>query len=409
MKIAIVSESPCYPPTAGNRIRTLNLMLPLARRHELTYFCRTGDAAEARQAREFLQDHDITPVIVEEAPPRKSGLGFLLRLGANLFSSVPFSVAANNSGRLRQAIRDHAAQQPVDLWQFEWLAYADAVPPHPAARKVIIAHDIVSLLWQRHHQTETSPLKRWYIRRQWRKFARYERRVFHEATRVVAVSAEDAALAQRLYELPCIDVVENGVDNAYFAEVSGERDPRRILFVGTLESRPNLDAVHMLLERIFPAVRAQVPEARLVVVGRNPPPSLSERVKGCAGVELHGSVPDVRPYFGQCGLLAVPLRIAGGSRIKILEALSAGLPVVSTRVGAEGLNLDAGRDLVVVEDIDGMADALVAAVRHPEPLGDMARRGRQVVHAQYDWTALAERLERVWEQCVRTQRTAVPV
>lgn len=410
MKVVVVSEAPCYPPTAGNRIRTLNLMLPLARRHDLTFICRgTGDAGEARQAREFLADHCITPLIVHDLPARKSGVKFCIRLAANLLSSVPYSVSIHNSRRVSEAIREHAGRQAVDLWQFEWLAHADAVPPHPAARKIIMAHDVVALLWQRHHQTETNPLKRWYIRRQWRKFARFERKVFHEATRVVAVSREDAALARELYGIESIDVVDNGVDNAYFANLSGERDPSRILYVGSLESRPNLDAVGLLLDQVFPEVRRLIPHARLVIVGRNPPAGLVERVAKTENVDLHGNVPDVRPFLARSGVLAVPLRIAGGSRIKILEALSAGLPVVSTRVVAEGLDLEPGRDLVVVDDVDGMVAALAQALREPEPVRAMARHGQQLVRDHYDWTALASKLEQVRERAVVRAETRTPV
>ena len=118
------------------------------------------------------------------------------------------------------------------------------------------------------------------------------------------------------------------------------------------------------------------------------------------GVELHGSVPDVRPYLADCGLLVVPLRIGGGSRLKILEALASGTPVVSTRVGAEGLCLEPGQDLTVVEDIEDLSGALVKAIRHPEVIQAEAERGREKVLEHYDWDRLAEQLERVWLQCV---------
>src|SRR5262249_40739153 len=151
---------------------------------------------------------------------------------------------------------------------------------------------------------------------------------------------------------------------------------------------------------IFPAVRAREPGARLVLVGRSPPPGLVERVRALAGVELHADVADVRPFLAECGVMAVPLRIGGGSRLKILEALACGLPVVSTRVGAEGLCLEPGRDLVVVEKIERMAEALVECVRNPEPARATAERGRRVVVERYDWDRLADKLERVWEKCV---------
>src|SRR5207249_1868624 len=180
------------------------------------------------------------------------------------------------------------------------------------------------------------------------------------------------------------DVVDNGVDTQFFYPQAGPRDPKTLLFLGSLDWRPNLDAVSILLESIFPGVRAFEPEAKLLIVGRNPPEWLKERAHQ-PGVELHGSVPDVRPFIARAGLLAVPLRIGGGSRLKILEALSSGLPVVSTQIGAEGLCLEPGQHLHTVGDMAEMADALVHCLRDPCGARAMAERGCRLVGVRYDW------------------------
>jgi len=154
-----------------------------------------------------------------------------------------------------------------------------------------------------------------------------------------------------------------------------------------------------MLDHVFPQVIAQEPGARLCVVGRHPPAGLVRRLEGTQGVELHADVPDVRPFLGQSGVMAVPLRIGGGSRLKILEALACATPVVATRIGAEGLRLTDGEHLTVVEDCKAMTAALVAVLRDPEPALSQAERGRQVVLEHYHWDALADRLERVWLSC----------
>ena len=167
----------------------------------------------------------------------------------------------------------------------------------------------------------------------------------------------------------------------------------------------------LLLDDIFPAVRAQVPSARLSIVGRHPPDWLRRRVAATDFAELHADVADVRPYLRRSGVMAVPLRIGGGSRLKILEALASGLPVVSTRVGAEGLQLEDGRDLTVVERPEDMAAALVDCIRAPDEARRMAEHGRRVVRERYDWDVLADRLEAVWESVVvgGAQRQPRPV
>src|SRR5208337_4874934 len=150
-------------------------------------------------------------------------------------------------------------------------------------------------------------------------------------------------------------VVDNGIDRRYYEAVRPNPDPATILFLGSLNWRPNVDAIGLLVEKIFPAVRAAEPAARLQIVGRKPSPALIQRAREVPGVELHADVPDVRPFLAKSTVMVVPLRIGGGSRLKILEALAAGLPVISTRVGAEGLELVPGVNLTVVEDIQGMA------------------------------------------------------
>jgi glycosyltransferase involved in cell wall biosynthesis len=396
--VVIVDEELPYPATSGKRIRTLNLTLRLARRHRITYLChRNTDADEARRAAAYFGEIGIKTVVVDRVVPPKSGPAFYARLGANLLSPLPYSVATHASHALRAAIDAYSAEHQVDLWHCEWTPYFESLRHLSGARRLIMAHNIESQIWRRYEETESNPAKRWYIRQQRRKFERFERQAFAEADEVVTVSDPDAELARRAFAARRVSVVDNGVDTVYFApQPEVPRDPNTILFLGSLDWRPNLDAVRVLLERIFPAVRAEEPSARLVLVGRNPPDWLAAAVHETRAVELHASVPDVRPFLARSGVLVVPLRIGGGSRLKILEALAAGVPVVSTAVGAEGLHLGPGRDLVVVNGMEDMAPALVAALRDPGAMRAMAEHGHRRVLERYDWDVLADRLEQVW-------------
>jgi glycosyltransferase involved in cell wall biosynthesis len=411
MKVVIVNEGLAYPPTAGNWIRTINLMLHLAKRHEIIYVCRGVDDSDAmRRAVEFYRENGIRAIVVGDPPPAKSGLAFYGRLAANLLSPLPYSIATHNSPAVRQEIRRLAATESIDVWQFEVPSYADALAGTDA-RTIIMAHNVESLIWKRLYETERQPLKRWYIGQQWKKYERFETTSMSLATRVVAVSEEDAALFRSRFGIENPAVVDNGVDLAFFAEGSDRTgfNPKQILFLGSLEWRPNVDSLDLLLDQILPEVLAQEPEARLCIVGRNPSPGLLRRAEANPSVELHADVPDVRPYLARSGVMAVPLRIGGGSRLKILEAIAAGLPVVSSRVGCEGLSFQPDRDLLVVERPEEMAAALLRCIRDPAGAAEMGARGREVAHERYDWSQLAGRLESIWYECAGDPVVAKPV
>ena len=409
LHVVLVDEELPFPPTSGKRIRTLNLTRRLAGRHRLTYLChRNADPVEAEQAAANFAELGIETVIVDRAIPAKSGPGFYARLALNLLSPLPYSVASHNSRALRRAIREYAASHQVDLWHCEWTPYAEPLRCLSGARRLVMAHNVESLIWQRYFENEMHLLKRWFILQQWRKFVRFERRALRESDRTVAVSPEDAALFQRAFGVDSVDVVDNGVDTEYFRPSSGPRNPDRILFLGSLDWRPNLDGVNQLLEHLYPAVRREWPSVTFCIVGRNPPASLRRRVEALAGVELHADVPDVRPFLTSSAVMVVPLRIGGGSRLKILEALATGLPVVSTRVGAEGLALDDGRHLTVRETVPELAGAVLECLRHPDPALARAEEGRRRVLERYDWDALADRLEQIWLDCATSHDPTAP-
>lgn len=404
LHVAVLDEELPYPLTSGKRIRTYHLLARLALRHRLTYLChRNTDPDEALRAAQHFADLGIAVRVVERAVSAKSGPAFYARLAGNLFHPWPYTVASHTSPELQRAADELAADDCVDVWHCEWTPYSALLRDRPGRRWLVVAHNVESLIWQRYYETEEQPARRWYIKKQWEKFERFERWAYGAAGGVVAVSEADSALIRERFGARRVWVVDNGVDTDYFAPAADgpARDEKRILFLGSLDWRPNLDAVKLLLDQIFPAVRAAEPAARLCLVGRRPPDWLRRACAEQPGVELHADVPDVRPFLARCGMLAVPLRIGGGSRLKILEALATGTPVVSTKVGAEGLRLTPGRDLIVTDGPGAMAGAIVEGIRRPEELQDTGEDGRRTVASRYDWGPLADRLDAVWQAAAR--------
>jgi glycosyltransferase involved in cell wall biosynthesis len=407
LNVAVLDEELPFPLTSGKRIRTFNLLARLADRHRVTILCHQNpNREESADAVTAFRKLGIETVVVARAIPSKSGPGFYARLAGNLLSPLPYSVATHASPALVEAVREFTEENPVDLWHCEWTPYAQVL--HDAlgeelddARWTVMAHNVESLIWQRYAETEANPVKRWYIKRQCEKFARFEQWAYGAATVPIAVSPDDARLMRTEFGVRRAEVVENGVDIDFFKpQRDVDRDPAKLLFLGSLDWRPNLDAVSLLLDDIFPKVKAANPAATLAVVGRRPPDWLKVRAATVPGVRLFADVPDVRPFLATCGMLVVPLRIGGGSRLKILEALATETPVISTRIGAEGLQLTAGRDLIVAETPAEMASKILAGMSAPYELQETAESGRQQVLSRYSWVPLANKLENIWQSAV---------
>jgi glycosyltransferase involved in cell wall biosynthesis len=398
LHVAILDEELPFPTDSGKRLRTWHLVSRLAARHRVTYLChRNADPGEARVALDAFRNVGVEVRCTGLPLPPKRGVGFPLRLAANLLSSRPYSVDSHHRSSLARLAARVAAEGPVDVWHCEWTPYAHYMRALAPPRWLVMAHNVESQIWRRLAAGERRMLARWYLHGQWRKYGAFERWAYAAAPVTVTVSDDDAARVRRDFGGRDVEVVPNGVDIAGLRPADRPGDPRRVLFLGSLDWRPNLDGLRRLLDDAWPRVLAAEPGARLAVVGRHPPAWLGERLAATPGAELHANVPDVRPHLQAAGALAVPLEAGGGSRLKILEALAVGLPVVSTDVGAEGLDLEPGRHYTPAADTGAaFADALVGVMRGHAAALAQASRGRDRVAARYDWPALADRLERVW-------------
>lgn len=398
MNAVIVDGDLSYPTTSGKRLRTLHLMLRMARRgHAITYVCR-GRAAhpETSAAQRYLAEEGIETLVADDVICPKSGLKFYASLGANLLSPRPYSVDLHQSPKMAAVLQGLAATRSIDIWQFEWTPYANLLPWTSRFRKVVNAHNVDTLLWQRYYLTERNLWRRWYIKKQWDKMANYERRTLPRAARVVTCTEDDASLLRKEFRVERVDVVDNGIDRTSLEAVRRQPLAQRLLFLGSLEWLPNIDAVRLLLDDVFPRIRQSLPNATLCIAGRNPPSWLVQRA-AAPGVRVCANVPDVRPLLEESTVMVVPLRSGGGSRLKILEALAAGLPVVTTRVGVEGLVVPEGAHLRVVESVEDFTPGVLQCLANEVEAQASAMANRQFILDHYDWDVQGAKLERAWE------------
>lgn len=251
-------------------------------------------------------------------------------------------------------------------------------------------HNVISAHEARVAQSEPdrSLFRRFRGRRTVRRLQALERDILRSYTRVSSVSAVDAARLQDLLPNTRIGIVPNGVDIDYFGAVSPDRSANRLIFTGALWYRPNVDGLRYFISAVWPLIRRRRPETHLSIVGARPPAEV-QAMGGHEGVDVFGSVEDVRPYLRGSSLAVVPLRLGTGTRLKILEALAAHLPVVSTSVGAEGLDIVPGRDYLQADAAEDFAAAVLDLLDQPAHAGELAERGNQTVRQHYNWDAIA--------------------
>ncbi len=406
MRILVVDEEIPYPLNSGKRLRTYNLLKPLAARNDITFVCRYHEHLKENTS-SALRDVGIQPEVVPDPIPRKQGARFYLTLLGNLLSPYPYTVASHASSRLVRRIAELCREKPFDLIHCEWTPYAINLQPWLGKMPTLVdAHNIEAMIWHRNFQVETNLAKKAFIYLQWRKMAAFERSFFPQFSRCVAVSSQDALGIAQWAGKERVDVVDNGVDLAYFSRKSSRpAKPETnwsLVFTGSLDWRPNVDGLIYFLDHIFPLIVARYPQATLTIVGRNPMPVLQHKVAGMQGVNLVGTVEDVRPYMESAAVYVVPLRVGGGSRLKILEALAMEMPVVSTTIGAEGLDVTHGQNILLADSPEDFAATVINLFENYDMATTLGNDGRRLVADRYQWQALADQLEMNWDLAVKS-------
>ena len=381
--LAVTSETP-LPLDTGGHLRTFHLLRMLSTRFDLRLVA-PADRSTAGSDASALAAAGVSPRLVPVAP--RTVFGEAVKIAGAAARREPYVCFRRHwraavAKRLREEVQ-HRRPQALYLDHLDSLLYAAAAPGVPL---VIDMHNVYSRLARRAAAEVADVFRRRYVAREADLIARMERRAVQIAHTILAVSYEDAAYFSDLGAARVV-VVPNGVDCDAYATPPARTDPPTILYVGSLAWPPNASAARFLACDVLPRVHQSLPEARLVIVGKNPPSELVERASRDPRLEMAGHVADVTGYFSQAHVLAVPLEAGGGTRLKILEAFAAGLPVVSTSIGCEGIAAHDGVHLVVA-DRSAFASALVDLLRRPAWAGELAERARGVARDRYDWTVV---------------------
>jgi glycosyltransferase involved in cell wall biosynthesis len=391
MKILWVSPFFLHPTDRGGQIRTLGTLKELHKRHEI-HFCAlnaSGNTEGPRRAaeystRSFAVPHDPIP----RTSPR-----IIPQLLQAILSPMPLAVSRYRSKALQRLIAERLAAEHYDSVVCDFLACA----PNFAdiATAVLFQHNVETTIWQRHAEQTTSSLRRRFFAIQARKMAAYEAEICRNSRFVIAVSDIDARRMRNDFSVSRVASVSTGVDVDSLAPSAQAESVGDLIFSGSMDWLPNIDAMEYFLKEIFPLIRAELPATTLTIAGRAPDERVVRAAEGLNGVTITGSVPDMRPYLWGSKLSIIPLRIGGGTRLKVYESMAAGVPIVSTTIGAEGLTYTVGRDLLIGDTPAQFASQCVRMLRDGKDRAALAAHALQLVQENFSWAAVTQEFEAI--------------
>jgi sugar transferase (PEP-CTERM/EpsH1 system associated) len=388
-----------WPLEGGGQIKSYYTLRALASQYDITLlaFIRTEKEKESIAPLLPLCTGGVQTVLLQRSRVRDLSQAFLSLLQKQSFLITRDGNAAMNAEVATQLAQDYSVVH-VDHLQMMQFVPAET----PQVKVVLDNHNIEYRIPQRIAETSGNPIVRLYAGQEWKKLREFEVGAIRRADATLTVSEEDAtglrevaaSCADRIFPVPI------GVDIEYFGVADRKTPSKTLLSIGTMSWLPNVEAMLYFCAEILPKIREQIPSVRLNIVGAKPTATIRALGEKDASITVTGSVPDVRPYAEDCGAFIVPLRSGSGVRVKILNALSMGLPVVSTTVGAEGIAVESEKNILLADSPTDFANAVVRLLQYPEVGDELGKKGRELMEAQYSWEAVGEILLQVYRRYV---------
>jgi glycosyltransferase involved in cell wall biosynthesis len=405
MKILWVKPGKLLPLDTGGKLRSYNILRQLDSGHELTYLSYYGGARDEQYERDIV-DHLPGTLSMHTAAPDSTPVERYLDYLRRLPSRAPYAVRKFTARQVRETVSDWIRQQKFDVAVCDFLSSALNFPDHLATPSALFQHNVETVLWKRKAEFEVKTVDRLVSKIEYAKMVRFEPAQVRRFHHVIAVSEADRQAMSGMVDPSHISVVPTGVDlSKYEYDPQVEPNCPLVVYTGSMDWEANIDGVEFFCREIWPVVLRKVPNARFRIVGRDPHP----RVKKLASdsVEVTGTVPSIVPHLREAAVFVVPLRIGGGTRIKIYEGMATGKATVATSVGAEGLDVQHGRDILLEDDPKAFAEAIVTLLKDP----GMRRRYEAAAAAtarKYDWSVIGQTFVGVLRTTIETAGTKRP-
>ncbi|WFU34576.1 glycosyltransferase family 4 protein [Bradyrhizobium brasilense] len=397
LNILFVSQMPASPPRIGAQARMHGLMTELAQRHDLTAVMLVDDEHDIEECRAAMQAYCRKVVLVRN-PFGRDGMPKRLLQLRSLVSPLSFERLRITADVVRQTLDDLLGSTRFDVvnLEFTFLGHYE-LRKAPAGEKlpvlVVDSHNIDYDLARQYAQSGDSLFRRLYSEVNWRKLRKEELGTYRDADGVYLCSAADER--RLLEEVPeaRTTVIPNAADIEFYRPRADDPKPdgRTVVFFGLLSYAPNVDGVIHFVNDIWPRIAASHPDARWKIIGGSPPPALL----ALAGprIEFTGFVPDLRPHLAEAAVVVVPLRLGGGTRLKIVEAMAMGKAIVSTTLGAEGIEAVPDRDIMIADDVESFAARVSGLLGDADRAADLGRSARHLAESKYAWSSAARALE----------------
>lgn len=391
MRILWVKMGGLWPPTSGGRTRSLQIISELSRRHAVTVVTTHGDADDPDGLVEHLSGCERVISFPYQVPKQDSA-AFPITVARSWLSRDPVDLWKWRVPAVRECASGLVGAGCVDVCIADFLFAVANVPLGHVVPTVLFEHNVEYLIWKRLRDLETVAWRRALLGVEWRKLRAREAAACRACDVTIAVSEDDRDRLQALAPTAQITWIPTGVDTNYFNTNTDAERPAHLVFSGSMDWHPNEDAVRYFIDEILPLIRAEVPAVTFSVVGRNPSPHLRAAAAD-AGVEVTGTLDDIRPAIAEGAICIVPLRAGSGTRLKIFEALAMGKAVVSTTVGAEGLDIESGRHYVAADGSQNFARAVIDLLNDPVRRRAIGAAGRRLVERRYSWAQVARPFE----------------
>lgn len=414
MRVLFLSQIVPFPPHGGVLQRGFNIIRELGRRTQvhLLAFVHPDVLPTPKtldESREVLGGF-CESIEYFSLWPKTSRAHTAAALAGGLLSSRPFSTIAHRSQAFQRSVNRILQEQQIDLVHVDTVALSQFVDLRPARSMptVLTHHNIESQLMERRSQVETRALARWFLRREASKLRDYEAEMSSAYDVNIVMSAQDEAVLSSLVPGRLrTAIVPNGVDTDYFAPDSTPLTPA-LIYTGGMNMFANRDAVMSFLEETWPSIAAAVPDVQFFAVGQSPPKELLAIAERDPRVVVTGYVDDIRPLVRKAAVYVVPLRVGGGTRLKVLDAMASGKAIVSTSIGCEGIEVTPGEHLLVADTPEAFARATVGLLNDPSQQRALGRAARTRVEQRYTWSAMGDRLVEAYAEAIALRGGAQP-